>query len=171
MSEKKVQISRQEFAEILEYCVRIPLTEKSIKKMAKTIGFPLKNDEDFSRIHDELLHLGMWLIMLACEKIIKNKAKRNEYLDTFHHHIHGPGDEFAAWMTMIDEKYADYTKAVQTEYTLGPDWALARLINKNLFGTVKEDPIIQTSLGLHIISFTTHLEQLLKELTDEYALD
>lgn len=159
-----MKITAQEFAEILEYCMMIPLTEKSIRRIAKTVGFPIHNDGDFNKIRDELYYVGMWLIVLTCEKIFKKEDKRNEYLEVFYHQIHGGGDDFASWKTAVDERYSSYAEAMKAEPALGPDWALAKLINKNLFGKVKEDPVVQTTLGLHIISFTAHLEQLLKEL-------
>ena len=136
-----------------------------IKTIAKTVGLPINNDEDYQRIRDELFYVGMWLIVLTCDKIFKKEDKRNEYLEIFHRHIYGDGDDFASCKTSIDERYSNYAEAMKAEQTLGPDWALAKLINKNLFGEVKEDPVVQTTIGLHIISFTAHLEQLLKDLT------
>jgi len=164
----KVKVSKEEFTQVLYYWLSQRLTKQAIKQTAKDLDFKIKSNEDFNKILQELFALNMWLIVRACEKVFDDIDKRNECLDMFHRlvyqgHTGGPEENFGNWMTSIGMKYVEYSQAMETEQPPSPLWVLAKVINKNLFGEVKKDVILQVNISAYVgIPYET-LEDLIKK--------
>jgi hypothetical protein len=110
----------------------------------------------------------MWLIVRACERVFDDENKRNDCLDIFHHlsyerYIKGTEEDFGMWMKSMGEKYMKYEQAMNIDHPSTPLWVLAKVINKNLFGEVKEDIWVQGAIGAHIGIPVKHLEELIKK--------
>ena len=124
---KKVKVSKEQFAEGLFQWLSGFLTEKAVKKTAKDIGFKIRNNKDFTKIFEELFILDMWLIVHTAEGIFVDEDKRNECLDMFHHliyncHIESTERSYNDWMMSIAPRYAEYGKARETEHPSTPLW-------------------------------------------------
>jgi hypothetical protein len=168
MDNKKVKVSKNEFAEVLYYWLSERLTKKSIEESAKELHFEIRSSEDFDKIFRELLILNMWLITRICERVFEDENKRNECLDIFHHlaherHIEGTEEDFSKWMKLTGTKYIEYNTAMDTNHPSTPLWVLAKLINKNLFGEVKEDIWVQMEISAYAGIPTKHLEELMEK--------
>ena len=168
MNTEKVKVAKEEFAEVLYYWLSRRLTKKAIKETAKSWGFKLKGNEDFNKILQEIFAFNMWSIVRTCERVFEDDDKRNECLDVFHHlvyerHTEGTEENFGKWMRAMGAKYIEYIKAMETEHPSGPVWVLAKVVNKNLFGEVKEDPFLQAKIGAYVGIDARHLEELIKK--------
>jgi hypothetical protein len=168
VNKEKAKISKKEFAEVLYYWLSHHLAKQAIKETAKDLDFKIKSDEDFNKILQELFALNMWLIVRACERVFEDEDKRNECLDIFHHLVYERHTEetekiFGKWMTLMGAKYSEYNKAMETEHPSTPLWVLAKIVNKNLFGEVKEDPCLQFHIGAYVGISAKHLEELIKK--------
>ena len=159
---KKVKVSRLQFAGLLDYWLWGFLSEKAVKKTAKDFGFKIRNKKDFNKIFEELFLLSMWLTVYTCEVFLKDKDKRNECLDIFHHLEYGRylGKEeksFSDYMMSIYPSYVEYSKARETEHPSTPLWVVANVFNKRLFGEIKEDLAFQTTVVIYQGLFAKHL--------------
>lgn len=168
MNTKKVKVSREQLAEVLYYWLAGYLTKKAIKKTAKELSFRIGNNKDFSKIFEELFALNMWLTVYTCEGVFEDEDKRNECLDIFHHlvynhHIENKESSFNDWMMLISPRYIEYSKAMETEHPSTPLWVVANIINKRLFGEIKEDLFFQMKMVAHIGLFIEHLGKAIKE--------
>ena len=63
----------------------------------------------------------------------------------------------------MGEKYIEYNQAMKTEHPSTPLWPVATLVNKDLFGEVKKDFLIQMRIVIHIGTFVIHLENALRQ--------
>ena len=165
---QRVKVSKREFAEVLYYWLSQRLTREAIEETAKDLDFRIKNSEDFDRIFEELFALNMSLIIDACEKVFEDEDRRNECLDIFHHivyerHNKGTEEHFRKWMTSMGTKYIEYVKAMETQHPSTPLWVLAKVINKNLFGEVKESFVAQVEIGAYVGIPAKHLGELIKK--------
>jgi len=180
----KIKVSREEFAEVLFYWLCMHVGKKGIEKTAKAFDLKVKGYKDFStilrkvigskkdfdkvRIYEELFTLNMWLVVHNCERVFEDIDKRNECLDIFHRIVHqrlieGTGENLKPWTLSMATRYIDYNKAAETEHHLGPLWVLSKVINKNLFGEVKEDPFLQFQIGVYITESMKALEEAIKK--------
>jgi hypothetical protein len=164
----KVKVSKEEFTEVLYHWLSLQLTKEQIEKTANDFDFKIKGNKDFNKIFQELFALNMWLIVYSCEGVFEEEDKRNECLDTFHHlvyerHAEGIEGNFNGWMMLMATKYAEYTKAMEAEHPVNPLWVFAELINKNLFGEVRESVIVQTHIAIYVVSITKHLPELIEK--------
>ncbi|NQV00832.1 MAG: hypothetical protein HQ537_01805 [Parcubacteria group bacterium] len=161
------KISKEEFALILFRWVFNFLTDKKIREIAKSFGFKIRSDEDLRVISEELFFLNIWLVVYTCEGSFRNVDKRNKCLDIFHKFVYekltDKGKSFKKWMKMMSMKYIEYDKALKTEHPSTSLWVLSTLINKNLFGKVKEDPLLQMKITAHIGIFVKHLGKIIKQ--------
>jgi len=160
---KKVKASKKQFAGLLDYWLWGFLTEKAVKKTAIDFGFKIRNNEDFTKMFEELFVLDMWLIVYTCERIIfEDENKRNDVLDIFHHLEYGrylgkEEESFSEWMMSITPRYAEYGKARETEHSSNPLWVVENVFNKRLFGETKEDLSFQTKVIIYMELFVKHL--------------
>jgi len=159
---QKVNVSKEEFGEVLYHWVAGRLTKKAIKETAKSWGFKIKGNEGFNKILQELFALNMWLIVHTCEMVFEDEDKRNECLDIFHRlvyerHTEGTEEDFGKWMILMSAKYVEYSKARETEHPSTPLWVVANLINKNLFGEIKKDLQFQSLIVAYIGLSVKHL--------------
>jgi len=166
MNKEKVKVSRREFAEVLYYWLSQCLAKQAIKETARDLDFKIESDEDSDKILQELFALNMWLVVRACERVFEDEDKRNECLDIFHHLVYERRTEetekgFGKWMTSMGAKYIEYTKAMETEHPSTPLWVLAKVVNKNLFGELREDPFLQPHIGAYVGITAKHLEELI----------
>ena len=164
----KVKASKKEFAEVLYYWLSQRLSKEAVKQTAKDLDFKIKSNEDFNKIFQELFALNMWSIVRTCDRVFEDEDKRNECLHIFHHfvyerHTEGIEENFGKWMTLMGAKYIEYIKAMETEHPSGPLWVLSKVINRNLFGEVKEDIILQVEIGAYVGIPAKHLEELIKK--------
>ena len=165
---RKVKVSKEEFAEVLYFWFSRRLTKDAIKEIAKSWDFKIKGNEDFNKILQELFVLNMWSIVHSCERVFDDENKRNECLDIFHRlvykrHIEGTEENFSKWMMSMGVKYIEYDRAMKTEHHLGPLWVLSKVVNKNLFGEVKKDPILQMEIGNYVGLSVKHLGEAVKK--------
>ena len=168
MDNKKVKVSKKQFAGLLDYWLWGFLSEKAVKKNAKDLGFKIKNNEDFSKIFEELFVLDMWLVIYTCEGRFKDEDKRNEVLDIFQHLEYGRylGKDlksFGDWIMAIAPRYAEYSKGMETEHPSTPLWVVANIINKRLFGEIKEDLRFQAKMVIYIGLFVKQLGKVIKQ--------
>lgn len=168
MNNKKIKVSKEQFALVLYNWLSKDLTEKAIKEFAKDLEFRIKNKEEFNGILEELSILGMWLIVYTCEGVLKDEDKRNECLDIFHRFVYernveGAEEDFNKWWVFMGTKYIEYNKAMETDHPSTPLWVVAKLVNKNLFGEIKKDPILQMKIMAHISLNIKHLGELIKK--------
>jgi len=167
MDNEKVKVSKGEFAEVLYHWLSKRLTKKAIEESAKELHFDIRSNKNFHKIFKELLVLNMWLIVRTCERIFEDEDEQNECLDIFHHlayerYIKGTKEDSGKWMKSMGTKYIEYNRAMNTDHPSTPLWVLAKLINKNLFGEVKEDIWVQTEIGAYVGIPAKHLEELIK---------
>jgi len=143
MSDKKIQVTREEFAKVLCYWLCTVTTEKEIKKKSKDFGFRIRNKDDLYKIHSELLIFNMWLIVYTCEALIYDEKKCNECLDMFHRIVYRDfykkEREFGDWMHFVFQKYQQYYAARETEHPSTPLWVVAKLVSKNVLGESQMD--------------------------------
>ncbi len=168
MNNEKVKVSKGQFAEVLYCWLSGFLTEKAIRKSAQELGFKIRNNKDLSKISEELFALNMWLIIYTCAGVFENEDKRNECLDIFHHlvyerHTEGTEEIFGEWMILMAAKYIEYNRAMETEHPSTPLWVVATLVNKNLFGEIKEDPHLQMRIIFQIGLSVEHLGKAIKQ--------
>ena len=172
---RKVKVYTVDFAQGLDWWLSRGLGKRRVKRAAKDFSFKIKSDEDFQRIFGELLALNTWLIVRACERLIKDVDKRNECLDIFHRLVYvryakGTEQNFGEWMKFMGGKYIEYMKAVETEHPSGPLWVLAKVVNKNLFGEVKENAFVQAAIGGYLGINMKYTEEAIKELIKKYDI-
>jgi hypothetical protein len=165
---KKIKVSKEQFAEVLNYWLLENSTKKVIKEMAKELRFKIRNNKDFSKIFEELFIFNMWLIVYTCEGVFENEEKRNECLDIFHNlvysrHIENKEISFNDWMMSISQRYIEYSKAMETEHPSTPLWVVANKVNKRFFGEIKKDPFINLKIASHIGAFIKYLGELIKK--------
>ncbi|MFC1990012.1 hypothetical protein ACFLVW_05590 [Chloroflexota bacterium] len=165
---RKVKITKEEFVELLTYWLSMPMSKGSIAIFAQNIGFNIGSKKNIDRLTEKLFMLYMWVIVRACDRLIDDAGTRNSCLDIFHRTIYSyrsdaTDEGFRQWMLVIGSKYLNYDKAMEKTEEPGPLWWLARLVNKNIFGKVKEDPFVQTYIGANISSFTEYVESYLSE--------
>ena len=165
---KKVKVSRKQFAGLLDYWLWGFLSEKAVKKTANDLGFKIRTNEDFTKIFEELFVLDMWVVVYTCEGIFEDEDKRNDVLDIFHHLEYGRylGKEersFSDWMMSIAPRYAEYGKAMETEHPSTPLWVVANVFNKRLFGEIKNDLAFQTNVIVYKGLFVKHLGEAIKQ--------
>lgn len=166
MEEKKLRITSRQFAEVLFHWLFMFLTEKEIKKYAKSFGFRIGiwNRKNFKKIYGELFILNMWLIVHTCERLFEDEEERNEYLDIFHNIIYyrkivNNGISFINWKLSISSRYIEYSRAMETEHPSTPLWSVAKVFNRNLFGKLKKDLSSQMKVCLYVELFIKHLEK------------
>ena len=181
----KIEVSIEEFAELLCLWLSRHLNREAIKQDAKALelkdkedtdfsepeemfGLNLKNNKDFTILGEELISLNMWLIVRACERVFEDTDKRDECLDIFHRivyerFIEGSGEDFREWTLLLFKKYREYAKATETEHQLGPAWELSKLINENLHGKVLPDVFLQFQISTYITSSIRASEELIKK--------
>jgi hypothetical protein len=165
-----VKVSREEFAEVLYYWVMKDLREKKIKETASSLQFEIKSDEDYDTVFRELLILNMYLAVTAAERVFEDEEKRNGCLDLLHRlvfdrHYGETGVTFGDWMIWMGTRYLEYQQALESDskHPPGPLWEISKMVNKRLFGEIKEDPFIQASIGEHIVLNLKHLTHLICE--------
>jgi len=168
MNNEKVKVSKKEFAEVLYYWLAGRLTKEAIKETAKSWGFKIKGNRDFNKILQELFALNMWLIVHTCEMVFEDEDKRNECLDIFHRlayerHTEGTEEDFGKWMILMSAKYVEYSKARETQHPSTPLWVVANLINRGLFGEIKNDLKFQTLVIAYIGLSVKHLGEAIKQ--------
>ena len=168
MNNQRLKVSKDRFAEVLYYWLSKDLSKKAIKKTAKELRFKIKNDNDFSRIFEELIAFYMWIIVYTCEGVIEDRDKRNACLDIFHYlvykrHTQGTDEDFGKWMKSIVQKYSEYYTAIETNHPSTPLWVLAKLVNKNLFGEIKWDITVQMKITAYFGLSVEHLGKALKK--------
>jgi len=164
---EKVKVSKDQFAEVLYRWLSKFLTDKAIKKSAKDLGFKLRR-KNYSKVFGELFVLYMWLIVYTCEDVLEDENKRNECLDIFHHlvykrHTEGTEEDFGKWLKSVGAKYIEYYKAMETDHPSGPLWVVASLVNKKLFGKIKEDAWLQLRIVGYVESFVKYLRKAIKQ--------
>jgi hypothetical protein len=169
---KKVKVSRRQFAELLYYWLSGFLTEKAVEKTAKDIGFKVRNNKDLNKIFEELFILDMWRVVYTCERMFEDENKRNECLDIFHHlaydrHIKKEEKSYIDWMISMAARYAEYGKAMETEHPSTPLWVVADVFNKRLFGEIQEDLHFQEMVIVYIGLFVKHLGEAIKQYNIE----
>jgi len=167
MDDPKVKASKEEFAEVLFYCLASQVNTKTIQQLAKVIdvedkpqelfGINIKNKENLNALAEELFSLNMWMIVYSCERIFEDIDKRNECLDTFHLNVYqrileGTEEDFGQWKLSLTAKYIDYNEAMGTESQPGPLWQLAKVVNKNLFGKLNKSAIVQFEISAYASS-------------------
>ena len=167
MNNEKVKVSKDQFAEVLYRWLSKFLTKEAIKKTAKDLGFKLRR-RDYSKVFGELVVLYMWLIVYTCEGVLVDENKRNECLDIFHHlvyerHTERTQEDFGKWMKSMGAKYIEYDKAMKTDHPSTPLWVVAKLINRNLFGEIREDWLLQMHIITHVELFVKHLGKAIKQ--------
>jgi len=167
-SNKKVAVSKKQFADLLYHWLSGFLTEKAVRKTAKDFGFKIRNNEDFTKMFKELFILDMWLVGYTCEGIFVDEDKRNECLDIFHHLEYGRYLEkkeksFSDWMMSIAARYAEYGKAMETEHPSTPLWVVANVFNKRLFGEIQKHLGFQTKVILYKGLFVKHLGEAIEQ--------
>lgn len=169
MKQQKVKASRKQFAQVLcYYWLSRDLTEKAVKKTAKSLGFKIRNNKDFSKIFQELFILEMWVIYYICAGIFEDEDKRNECLDIFHqlvydYYIEKEEKSFTNWMMLMTSRYVEYNKAMETEHPSTPLWVVADVFNKRLFGEVQEDLGSQLKLITRIGVSMKYLAEAIKQ--------
>ncbi len=175
--QKKVKITKTEFASILDYCLSKGFEleapgesiAKSIAKTAEDIDFEIKNEADSKKLFQELLILHMWVIIRACSKVFRDADKRNACLDIFHRNVcevyyEDTTDQgFTQWIKSFGLKYLEYEKAAEKVDKPGPMWWLAKAVNQNIFGEVKKDPVVQVAIGAKIVTFTEFVNKMLEQ--------
>ena len=181
----KIKVSKEQFAEALFYWLAKQVNTKAIKQTAKLFdirdkehkdssepeklfGLNLRSKKDFNKLVEELLDLNMWLIVRACERVFEDIDKRNECLDIFHHIVYErlieeTKENRRQWMLSMTAKYIDYNKATETEHPSGPAWVLATAVNKNLFGEVNPDALVQFHIGAYVAESIKALEEAIKQ--------
>ncbi len=163
-----VKVSKNEFAEVLCRWLSKFLTKQAIKKTGKEFGFRIRNNKDFSRVFKELFVLNMWLTVYTCKRVFWGRRKRNKCLSIFHglvykRHTGGTEEDFGKWMKSLDTKYVEYDRAMKTRHPSTPLWVVANLINRNLFGEIREDWLLQMHIITHIEMFVKHLGKAIKQ--------
>ena len=156
-------MTKNQLAELLYHWFSMFVTEKEVKKNAKELGFRIWwRKEKFKKISKELFIFNMWLIILTCEKVIDDEDKRNECLDIFHNlvynrNINSNEISYKDWTISISSKYIEFNKAINTEHPSTSLWVVAKVLNRNLFGEVKEDLSFQLKVCSKIGLFVEHL--------------
>jgi len=165
MSNKKITVSEDQFAEVLYRWLSKFITEESIKRIAEDLGLRIRNKRDFSKIFKELFILYIWLTVYSCEE---GPRGCNACLSIFHRlvyerHIEQTGEDRVDWLRSIGTKYTEYSKAMRTDHPSGPLWVVASLVNKKLFGEIKKDVWIQMRIITSIELFVKHLGKAIKQ--------
>lgn len=160
---QKSEITQGEFVSILDFCLSqglgLDTLEESIAKIAKSIDFEIRNENDSKKLYLELLILHMWVITYTCEKLFEDEDKRNACLDLFHHHVYKanykdlPDEGFNQWMKSIRIRYMEYYAAIENLKEAGPIWWLSKAVNRNIFGELKKDPSLQVRIVEMVGSF------------------
>ncbi len=171
MENKKEKLTKNQFAELLYYLLSSNTTRKFIEKSAKKFGFEIKDNEDWSKIFDELLILNMWLTMHTFNELSADENTIEECLDMFdllvYNRLYKCWKEkkklnvmdFNEWrITSIAPRYTEYSNAMKTEFNIhqGPFWAVATSFNKRLFGELKKDYFVQATIIIHVSLFIKH---------------
>lgn len=165
---EKVKVSKNEFAEVLYRWLSKFLNKDALEKSADEFGFKIRSEEDLGKILGVLAPFYMWLTVYTCERVFEDEKKRNDCLDIFNHLVYtrsteGAEQDFGKWMNYMSEKYIEYDQAMKTEHPSTPLWPVATLVNKDLFGEIKEDVWIQMRIVTRIATFVKHLENALRQ--------
>jgi len=165
---KKVKVSRNEFADILYRILLLRWNKSAIKKTAGDLSFDIITDENFNKINTKLFILNMWLVVIACEKELDSEDKRNECLDLFHHivyeeHFKKTEPDFQQWMKDMDVNYVEYSKAMEAKRPAWSPWLVASFFNRNLFGELKKDPIVQMNILQYISLSIEHYGKAIRQ--------
>ena len=168
MNKTKTKITEDQFVKILYAWLSDFVTKEKIGEIVNEIDFEIKVEEDFDKLSAEFFSLYMWLIVYTCKGKIHDEGKRNRCLDSFHHfiydkHMQEKESDFNTWLKSIGMKYIEYDNAIKTEHPSTPLWVLATLINKNLFGEIREDFFLQTRIVNHIGLFIENLGKTIKQ--------
>jgi hypothetical protein len=182
MDAHKIKVSREEFAEVLSYWLANQVNTKAIQQLAKAFdskrkppelfGINLKEKKNLNALAEELFPLNMWMIVYSCERIFEDIDKRNECLDTFHLIVYqrileGTKEDFDQWKLAVTSKYLDYKEAMETKSQPGPLWHLATVVNKNLFGKLNLDALVQ----FEISSYASSTIKALLEMINKYEIE
>lgn len=178
MDDPKIKVSKEEFAEVLSYWLANQVNTKAIEQLAKALdlkdkpqelfGINLKNKKDSNTLAEELFALNMWLIVYSCEIIFEDIDKRNECLDTFHLIVYqrileGNEEDFDQWKLSATARYIDYNEAMKIESPPGPLWQLATVVNKNMFGKLNLDALVQFQISVYVAESMKALEGLIRK--------
>jgi hypothetical protein len=165
---RKKRISRDNFIEGLYLLLSNRVTEVWVNKLAKSLEFEISKEEDYNKLFDELFLFNMWLIVFTCEQAFDNQEKSTEILDGFHHlvyerHYEGSEIGYKDWLVSMGMLYKNYYDALEKKTKPGPHWWVARVFNERLFGEVKRDPFIQTTIGEYLQSVVDHNRNIIKK--------
>lgn len=165
---EKVKASKNEFAEALYLWLSKFLNKDALEKSAEELGSKIRSEEDRGKILGVLAPLNMWLTVYTCKRVFEDEKKRNDCLALFHHLVYtrsteAAEEDFGKWMNYMNEKYIEYDHAMKTEHPSTPLWPVATLVNKELFGEIKKDSLIQIGIITHIGSFVKHLENAVRQ--------
>lgn len=167
---KKAQgnVNTEEFATLLCYWLAKQMTSEKVKDTAEMFSIDVSNKQNLVRLFNELFGLNMWLVVHTCERVFDDVDKRNECLDRFHNLVYqeffkDEDMDFSEWLGGLSAKYLEYNKARESEAPLGPAFALATEVNKNLFGELNLDAFVQFAIGRYITASINALEGALKQ--------
>ena len=82
-NDKKLKVSKEQFAEVLYIWLSKNWNGEVIKEIAKESHFGIRNIKDFIKISKELFFLNVWSVICACEAEFVDEGKRNKCLDIF----------------------------------------------------------------------------------------
>lgn len=170
-----INISKSDFADTLYYWLSEHLSDQEVKNMADEVGYKIKGflnlttkKKSYEKFHSELFALNMYLIVFTCESIIKDEHKRGGVLDIFHklvfeRHIKVTGTSYRDWFKFMTLMYQQYNQAMETDSLLTPILLVANQFEKNLFGTVTQDPHARFEAGMRIGGMAKQLSKTLQE--------
>ena len=76
--QKRIKATKEELAEVLGNWIETQLTEEQIRQTAIYFDINTNNQEELSSLVNELFNLNMWIVVINCEKVFKNKSKRDD---------------------------------------------------------------------------------------------
>ena len=172
-----VKISKKDFVDTLYIWLSEHLTEKEVKSMADEFGssikglFKIKTKRKlYSKLYIELYTLNMYLIVFACEEVIKNSNKKKDVIELFHktvyrRNIKVSGMSYRKWYSLMELTYSEYQNIMESESLLSPLLLLSNAFCKNIFGedTKKIDSSVKFEIGMRIGGIAKQLSNLLRE--------
>lgn len=169
---KRIEVSKEEFAEALLHWVAMHISRKGMKQDAKVFDFTsdsplesregkelfglnLSNAKEVTILLEELMPLNLWIVVVACESRFRDVGQRNDCLDIFHRRFFDQflkeetTENFDEWMEYIEIKYDAYRKAMKTG-TSKDLMTFGHLIERNLHGEGSPSAILNFQLVLYV---------------------
>jgi len=157
---KKIELSKEEFAEVLLEWVVMHVSTKGIKHDAKVLdmmhkgkemfGLNLSKREEFMELFAELVALNLWIVVAVSDSKFKDMQQRNDCLHILHRRffdqfLRETTDDFEGWLSCLAVRYGEYREAMDKDLRV-----LADFIHRNLHDERYSGAIGSSQIALYV---------------------